>query len=188
MRRGADEHWNRRLDLERQLHDGPALRIAALTLQLGLLARKVRDGDDDLEHHIEDLQAQLHHVTQELRAIADQIYPPLLQEAGLGPAVRELAGSAQVPVRVDAVDGRFGPAAEGVAYFAVREVLQDLRRTTRTVDITVRREDDGLVVDFANVDTGQAVAVHDRIRRLGGTVEIVGGPVLGAIKVKIPCG
>src|SRR4051794_3576049 len=39
-RRRADEHWNRRRDLERQLHDGPAVRIAALALHLGLLAEK----------------------------------------------------------------------------------------------------------------------------------------------------
>jgi signal transduction histidine kinase len=188
-RRRVDEHWNRRRDLERQLHDGPALRIAALTLHLGLLAQKVRDGTGDLQHDIDDLQGQLHIVLQELRAIADQIYPPLLQEAGLGPALRELASSVQTPVRVDAVDGRFDPAVEGVAYFAVREVLE---YATRTVDVTVRRDGDGLALDLANVNTGQAVAVRDRIQWLGGAVEIVGGSLMGigmvgTIKVRIPC-
>lgn len=191
-RRRVDEHWNRRRELERQLHDGPALRIAALTLHLGLLAQKVGDGTGDLRHDIEDLQVQLHIVVQELRAIADQIYPPLLQEAGLGPALRELASSVQVPVRVDAVDGRFDPAVEGVAYFAVREVLEDLGYATRTVDVTVRRDDDGLALELAHVNTGQGVAVRDRIQWLGGAVEIVGGSLpgigaVGTIKVRIPC-
>jgi signal transduction histidine kinase len=183
-RRRLDEHWNQRRDLERQLHDGPALRIAALTLHLGLLAQQVRDGTGDLQQHIEALQGQLHLALQELRAIADQIYPPLLQEAGLGPALRELASGVQVPVRIDAVDGRFDPAVEGVAYFAVREVLE---YATRTVDVTVRRDGDGLALDLANVNTGQGVAVRDRIQWLGGAVEIVGGSVLGTIKVRIPC-
>lgn len=188
-RRRVDEHWNRRRDLERQLHDGPALRIAALTLRLGLLAQKVREGTGDLQRDIEDLQGQLHLVVQELRAIADQIYPPLLQEAGLGPALRELASSLRVPVHVDAVDGRFDPAVEGVAYFAVLEVLE---YATRTVDVTVRRDDDGLALDLAHVDTGQGVAVRDRIQWLGGAVEVVGGSLsgvgaMGTIKVRIPC-
>src|SRR3954454_13163811 len=87
----AVEHWTRRRDLERQLHDGPALRIAALTLHLGLLAQKVGAGRGDLQEDIEDLQERLQAVLHELRAIGDQIYPPLLQQAGLGPAVRELA-------------------------------------------------------------------------------------------------
>jgi signal transduction histidine kinase len=185
-RRRVDEHWSRRRDLERQLHDGPALRIAALTLRLGLLAQKARGGAGDLQHDIEDLQDQLHIVSQELRAIADQIYPPLLLQAGLGPAVRELASSVQVPVRVDAVDGRFDPAVEGVAYFAVVAVLESLRPVTRTVDVTVRRYDDGLALDLANVDTGPGTAVRNRIQWLGESVEI-DGSVPGTIKVRIPC-
>lgn len=185
-RHRVDEYWNRRRDLERQLHDGPALRIAALTLRLGLLAQKARDGTGDLQHDIEDLQGQLHIVLQELRTIADRIYPRLLQEAGLGPALRELASGLPVPVRVDAAAGRFDPAVEGVAYFAVLEVLEDLRPATRTVDITVRRDDDGLALDLRNVDTGQGVTVGDRIRWLGGAIEIVGGGE-GTIKVRIPC-
>src|SRR3954468_4599625 len=112
VRRRAGEHWKRRRDLERQLHDGPALRLAALSMRLGLFAQKLRDGTGELERDIEDLQGQLHTVLQELRVIADRIYPPLLQEAGLGPALRELAGGVPVNVRVHAVDDRFGPAVE----------------------------------------------------------------------------
>ncbi|MFI1991594.1 hypothetical protein [Actinoplanes sp. NPDC020271] len=177
-----DEHWNRRLDLERRLHDGPALRIAAVTLHLGLLAEKAHD----LRPDIEDLQRQLHVVQQELRLIADRIYPPLLREQGLGAALRELTAGA--PVRVDATAERFGPAVEGVAFYTVCEVLGGGRDDTRTVDITVRRDDAGLVLDLANVDTGQVVTVRDRIEWLGGAVEIVGGAALPTIKVRIPCG
>jgi signal transduction histidine kinase len=196
-RRRMDEHWSRRRDLERQLHDGPALRIAALTLRLGLLAQKVRDDTGELPHDIEELQVQLQIVLQELRAVADRIYPPLLQEAGLGPALRELASRAQLPVRVDAGDGRFDPAVEGVAYFAVLAVFEQLRLeelrladlgpATRTVDVVVRRDAGGLALDLANVDTGQGGAVRDRIQWLGGAVEVGGGSVVGTIKVRIPC-
>jgi signal transduction histidine kinase len=186
VRRRAGEHWNRRRDLERQLHDGPALRLAALTLRLGLLAQKLRDGGE-LQRDIEDLQAQLHTVLQELRAIADQIYPPLLQEAGLGPALRELAGRVRADVRVHAVDDRFDTAVEGVAYFAVVQVLEDLGPDARSVDVTVRRHTGGLALDLVNVNTGHASTVRDRIRWVGGAVEVVAGPTVGTIKVTIPC-
>ncbi|WP_221329202.1 hypothetical protein [Actinoplanes sp. L3-i22] len=179
-----DEYWGRRLALEQRLHDGPALRIAALTLRLGLLGEKAHD----LRPDIADLQDQLHLALQELRVIAGQIYPPLLREEGLGAALRELAAGLPGPVRVDAGDGRFDTAVEGVAFFTVREVLEGLRDATRTVDITVRRDDSGLVLDLANVDTGQVVAVRDRIEWLGGAVEIVGGAALPTLKVRIPCG
>jgi hypothetical protein len=184
-RRRADEHWSRRRDLERQLHDGPALRIAALTLRLGLLAQKARYDAGDLPHDIEELQEQLHLILQELRAVADRIYPPLLQEAGLGPALRELASTA--PMRVDADGGRFDPAVEGVVYFAVLGVLAGLQPATRTVDVVIRRDADGLALDLGNVDTGHIVAVRDRVQWVGGAAEIGGGDLIGTIKVRIPC-
>ena len=187
-RRRVGEHWNRRRDLERQLHDGPALRLAALSMRLGLLAQKLRDGAGEVHRDIEDLQGQLHTVLQELRVIADQIYPPLLQEAGLGPALRELAGRVPAHVRVHAVDDRFDTAVEGVAYFVVVEVLEALGPDARSVDVTVRRDAGGLALDLANVDTDRATTVRDRIHWVGGAVEIVVGQTVRTIKVRIPCG
>jgi signal transduction histidine kinase len=186
-RRRADEHWSRRRDLERQLHDGPALRIAALTLRLGLLAQKVRDGASGLPHDIAELQNQLELVLEELREIADQIYPPLLRAAGLGPALCELASRAYTPMRVDAAEDRFHPMVEGTAYYAVLGVLSDPRNAPRTVDVTVRRDAGGLALDLANVDTGHAAGVRARIEWLAGAVEIGGAPDRGKIEVRIPC-
>ncbi|GAA2623502.1 histidine kinase [Paractinoplanes durhamensis] len=183
-RRRADEHWSRRRDLERQLHDGPALRIAALTLRLGLLAQKARHDVGGLPHDIEELQYQLHLIQQELRAVADRIYPPLLHEAGLGPALRELASSASV--RVDAGGGRFDPAVEGVVYFVIVGVLAALPPATRTVDVVIRRDADGLALDLGDVDTGQIGAVRDRVRWVDGVAE-VGDGLIGTIRVRIPC-
>ena len=119
---GEAEHWQLRRRIERQLHDGPALRIAALTLHLGLLSQKL-PGESQLQHDIDDLQHQLHLVLQDLRDIADQIYPPLLYEAGLAATLRELAARARVPVQVDVPKDRFDPSVEAVAYFVVAELL-----------------------------------------------------------------
>ena len=50
------------------MHDGPALRLSALTLQLGLLKEKLQVGTANLQRDIDDLQRELHTVLQELRA------------------------------------------------------------------------------------------------------------------------
>jgi hypothetical protein len=186
-RRHEGEHWSRRRDLERQLHDGPALRIAALTLRLGVFREKLQVGVADLRPDIDDLQKQLHTVQQELRAIADRIYPPLLREAGLGPALREVTSWRGGAVHVDAVADRFDPAVEGAAYFAVLDVLDALGPEGQPVQLVLRRDEHGLALDLVNVDTRLGGTILERIGGLRGSVEVAGGRAMGTIKARIPC-
>jgi signal transduction histidine kinase len=181
------EHWRRRRLLERQLHDGAALRISALSLQLGLFRHRVPDAEPDLRASIDGLQDELHAVLQELRDVASKIYPPLLDEAGLGPALREVADRIATPVHVDAPEVRFGPAAEGAAYFAVTECLDALDEGAPPVEVLVRREADVLAVHVAGVDVRHGPLMHDPVRRMGGTIDVVGGPGIGTIIARIPC-
>jgi signal transduction histidine kinase len=201
-RRAEREQWLRRRRLERQLHDGAALRISALALQLGLFRHRVpHDAEPDLHASIDSLQDELHAVLQELRDVAGKIYPPLLDEAGLGPALREVADRVEIPVRIDASAERFGPAAEGAAYFAVVECLAavdgavDAEHTADDgppVEVLVRRagdEPDGgvLSVELRGVNVAHAGAMLDQVRRLGGTIDVAGGPGPGTITARIPC-
>ncbi|WP_214369539.1 sensor histidine kinase [Pseudonocardia sp. H11422] len=192
-RRKEREQWLRRRRLERQLHDGAALRISALVLQLGLFRHRVPAGEPDLHASIDGLQDELHAVLQELRDVAGKIYPPLLDEAGLGPALCEAAGRVESRVRICAPDDRFGPAAEGAAYFAVVDCLDTLTADAPPVEVTVRRDGAGLTVEVAGLDVRHAELMHDQVRLLGGTVEIsalsavVNGPGTGTITARIPC-
>jgi signal transduction histidine kinase len=181
------EEWRLRRSLERQLHDGAALRISALTLQLGLFRHRVTAAEPDLHASIDDLQDELHAVLQELRDVAGKIYPPLLDEAGLGPALREAADRVGVPLRVKASPDRFGPAAEGAAYFAVAGCLEAMAPSSAFLDVVVRREDHTLVVDVVGVDVRHADAMLGAVRRLDGAIDVAGGPRAGTITVRIPC-
>ena len=186
LRRMAQQQWAARRDLERRLHDGAALRVSALTLRLGLLSHLHPDDAQDLRAAVEGLQDELHLVLQELRDIAGRLYPPLLDEAGLGPALREAAGRYAVPVRIDAPDERFGPDVEGAVYFAVLGCLPD--GTATPVEVVIRREADVLRVLVSGVDACHAGTVHDGVRLLGGTVAIGESPAGDAlITVRIPC-
>ncbi|MHA6795088.1 sensor histidine kinase [Pseudonocardia bannensis] len=195
-RRKEREQWLRRRRLERQLHDGAALRISALVLQLGLFRHRVPAGEPDLHASIDGLQDELHAVLQELRDVAGKIYPPLLDEAGLGPALREVTERVHSRVRITAPDERFGPAAEGAAYFAVVNCLDILTADAPPVEVTVRRDGAELTVQVAGMDVRHAELMHDQVRLLGGTVEISalpapsatgGEPGPGTITARIPC-
>jgi len=186
--RAEREQWHRRLRLQRQLHDGASLRISALVPQLGVVRTRVPEARPDLDASIEGLQDQLHTVPQELREVARAIYPPVLDEAGLGPALRDHAVHLDVPVHVDVGPERFGPAVEGAAYFAVTDCLAALAPGAAPVEVRARREDDALVVTLTGVPPGLAPAVREHVCGLGGRVDTVGGPGLGTIEARIPCG
>ncbi|HEV7450200.1 MAG TPA: histidine kinase, partial [Pseudonocardiaceae bacterium] len=83
-RRRERDQWLRRRFLQRQLHDGAALRISALTLHLGLLRHRTPPDGQAVQDCIGELQDELHAALDELREVAAKIYPPLLDEAGLG--------------------------------------------------------------------------------------------------------
>jgi signal transduction histidine kinase len=181
------DHWLRRRLLQRQLHDGAALRISALTLQFGLFRHQVLETDRHLQESVDGLQDQLHAVLQDLRDVAGQIYPPLLDQAGLGPALREMASRAPVTVRVDAPATRFEPAVEAIAYFAVTECLDALDGEGPPVDVLVRCDGEVLLVTMTGVDVRRARMMDEQVRRMGGTVDTPGGTEIGTIIARIPC-
>lgn len=184
------QQWSRRRRLERRLHDGAALRISALTLQLGLFRHRIPDGEAELNRSIEDLQEELAGVLQELREVAAELYPALLDEAGLGPALREQAGRLDATVAITAPDERFGPAAEGAAYFALVACLGSLPPGGAPVTVSAWRADEELVVAVDGVDTGQAEHFRDGAHPLGGSVEVGTGsrPGTATITARFPCG
>ena len=173
--------WRDRRALERRLHDGAALRISALTLRLGLLRHARARGDVEFDAAVEALQDELHLVLQELRDVEGRLYPPLLDEAGLGPALREAAARCPVPVHVDALGralrtGRGGRrllrAAALPAAAAGPGRPLDGRAFGAPVDVVVRRDGDVLVLLVTGIDACHADAVHDDVRLLGGTVAL----------------
>ncbi len=74
---------------------------------------------------IEETQGAL----QELRELAHGIYPAVLAEAGLAPALATLADTAPLPVQIlRAGDRRYPAPVEAAAYFAVAEAIGDAAR------------------------------------------------------------
>jgi Histidine kinase len=186
----AAHEWTRRRDLERRLHDGAALRVSALTLQLGLLRHRRPADERDLASAIDALQDELHLVLQELRDVAGRLYPPLLDEAGLGAALREAAGRCPQPVRIGGPDERFDAAVEGAVYFALLGCLPGAGVAPGPVEIVLRREADDLVVLVSGVDACHATSILDGVRLLGGTVAVrdpAGAIDPTLIIVRIPC-
>ena len=55
------------------------------------------------------------------------------------------------------------------------------------IDVFVRRDVDVLAVHVVGVDVRHARLMQDKVWRLGGTIDVAGGPGAGTIIARIPC-
>lgn len=186
-RRKELAQWERRRQLERRLHDGASLRLSALALRLGLLRHALNEAA--VRAGIDELQDELHAVLDELRDVSGTIYPPLLEQAGLGAALRELAERADAEVVVAATTERFDPVTEGTAFFAVAECLTP-PLPDWPIAVAVRREDDELMLAIVGADPRHVEYLEVQVGPLGGSVDAVHKRRSDGvtITVRIPCG
>jgi signal transduction histidine kinase len=137
--------WARRKSLEQQLHDGPALRLSALALRLAVCRHRAAH-DEQVHECLSGVQDELHEVLEELRALAGQIYPPVLATAGLAAALEALAERNGIPVALRVPAQRFDAAVEAAAYFEVADRLAKLPDGTAAANVTIQRSGPDLVV------------------------------------------
>jgi signal transduction histidine kinase len=185
--RAQDEERQR---IERNLHDGAQQQLVALAVQLSLL-EDARDAQD-VRQLTRQLRCGLRGAIDDLRALARGIYPPLLADQGLGPALRAQAGRAPLPVLVEADGiGRYPRDAEAAVYFCVLEALQNVAKYARASRATVALTcpdghlaftvaDDGSGFDSATASCGTGLpGMADRLAAAGGTLLVTSAPGLG---------
>jgi signal transduction histidine kinase len=107
--------------VERDLHDGAQVRLAAVALNLGLAQEKA--DSDALRELLQAAQTQVSGALADLRRIARGIHPPVL-DSGLADAIASLAAASPIPAQVSAdLAQRPSPAIEAIAYFCAAELL-----------------------------------------------------------------
>jgi signal transduction histidine kinase len=173
--------------LERDLHDGAQQRLLALSYELRL-ARAAAADDSELAGLLDAAAGETATALEELRELAQGIYPAILTEAGLGPALATLADEAPLPVELrDIAPERQPPAVETTAYVVVAEAIEDAAlRAATFLAADVRRHEGRLVVAIQDDGAPRAAApVHlsDRVGALAGRLE-AGANTLHA---EIPC-
>jgi signal transduction histidine kinase len=186
--RAQDEERQR---IERNLHDGAQQQLIALAVQLALLEDSAED-PGEVRQITGQLRSGLHAALDNLRALARGIYPPLLADQGLGPALQAQAGKAPLPVLVE-VDGigRYPRDAEAAAYFCILEALQNVAKYAQASLATIALScpdshlqftitDDGAGFDTTKARHGTGVqGMADRLAAVGGTFHIRSQPGLG---------
>jgi signal transduction histidine kinase len=164
--------------LERDLHDGAQQQLLALSYDLRLArAQAQADGDSHTGSLLTEATGQAQAALGELRDLAHGIYPAILAEAGLGPALASLADAAPLPVEIgDAAQGRYPAAVETAAYLLVAEALDDAAgRDASHASVSAMQDGGRLVVtvqDDGTNRTSSMVQLADRVGALDGSLDV----------------
>jgi signal transduction histidine kinase len=178
--------------IERDLHDGAQARLVNLAMGLGLAKEKILEGqaDEHVAAMVEEAHGEVKLALQELRDLARGIHPAVLTDRGLDAALSSVASRCTVPVKVSAdLPARPAAAIEGIAYFTVSELLQNISKHSgaRNASVDVWRTDDRLLIQVwddgrggARLDGGTGmVGLADRLGAVDGLFVIdspEGGP------------
>ncbi|MEV1064415.1 sensor domain-containing protein [Streptomyces sp. NPDC050263] len=147
--------------IERDLHDGAQARLVNLAMGLGLAKEKLLEGqaDDVVAAMVEEAHGEVKLALQELRDLARGIHPAVLTDRGLDAALSSVATRCTVPVKVTAdLASRPAQAIEGIAYFTVSELLQNISKHSgaRSASVDVWRTDDRLLIQVWDDGRGGA--------------------------------
>jgi signal transduction histidine kinase len=185
--------------IERDLHDGAQQRLVSIGLRLRHAQHQLGSGEPDLaDATINRAVAEVAIAIDELRELAHGL-PPAQLDAGLDPALRELAGRAPVPVEVHTTTERFSVGLEAAAYFIACEGLTNaIKHSGATaVVVSAKRSNGQLVVSVTDDGVGEVVAkqggglrgLHDRVAAHGGSLQIESAPDKGTtLTAELPCG
>ncbi len=188
--------------IERNLHDGAQQHLLALAVTVGLVRQMVAEAEpaNEIEAMLAQLGDDVNAAIGQVRELAQGIYPALLMDGGLEPALRAVAGRAPMTVHIDAVDvGRYPPNLEAAVYFCALEALQNAAKHAprSTVVVSLAERDDVLHVSVRDDGPGFDTSVPsdgmgrttmaDRVGALGGTVRWESEPGEGtAVLVTVP--
>ncbi len=183
----AQDEERRRI--ERNIHDGAQQQLVALSVKLRLAEQLVSRDAERATAMIATLQAEMAEALQNLRDLARGIYPPLLADQGLGPALVAQARKTTVPttVRAEGV-GRYPQDVEATVYFTVLESLQNVAKyagasqaqievAARNGDLTFEVRDDGRGFDPGSTGYGTGLrGIADRLDAIGGSLSVRSAP------------
>lgn len=208
MIQGRDEERRR---MARELHESAGQSLAALKMSLSRLSEALPK-NKKLARTLWRSSVELADAAVlEVRTVTYLMHPPLLDEAGLAPALRwyarGFAERSKIVVTVDILDdfGRASQEVETTVFRVVQEALTNVHRYSgsKTARIRVWREDGRLFAEVKDEGCGLAVVgqrsgsqappgvgiagMRERVQQLNGAFQLESMPGRGTIvRVTLP--
>ena len=202
MIQGRDEERRR---MARELHESAGQSLAALKMSLSRLHESLPKNRKLADALLRSSAELVDAAAREVRTISYLMHPPLLDEAGLGPALRwyarGFAERSKIVVTVDIPDdfGRASQEVETTVFRVVQEALTNVHRYSgsSTARIRISREGGRLLAEVEDEGCGLTVAapgagphappgvgiagMRERVQQLNGAFQIESVPGRGTI-------
>lgn len=204
----AQEEERRRI--ARDLHDDVTQKLAGLAIELGLLRREPLP--EALSAHVLRLQEQIAGVAEDLRIIAHDIHPGILEQAGLSAALQAYCADAarqrdveirysarsvpnEIPMDIAVVFYRIAQEAVGNAVkhsgaSAIEVALTGIPEAESRLRLTVSDNGKGFVVEQIREGLGLGLlSIEERVQLIRGSFSIRSNPGEGSrleVEVKLP--
>jgi signal transduction histidine kinase len=196
----AQDEERRRL--ERNIHDGAQQHLVALAVKLRLARTALQKDRARGRQMLREISEEIDAALDTLRSLALGIYPPLLEEQGIAPAIAAQYMRSDLPVRMESDGiGRYPIDLEAAVYFCALEALQNAAKYARASAITIgfeerdgalefRVTDDGVGFDPAVRPAGTGIqGMRDRMAVFGGNAEVESSPGRGTtVRGRVPIG
>jgi PAS domain S-box-containing protein len=196
----------------RELHDSVGQLLVGITMNLSILQRQL-DGAGPIDAKF--LSESMHltnEALQEIRTLSYLLHPPMLDEVGLASALRWFVSGfskrSQIEIALEIPDslGRFPRDLEIAAFRIVQETLTNVHRhsgsstakiniwrSTNQLRLKVEDQGKGMVLPaFGKDDRESAIlgvgisGIRERVRQLGGQMQIRSGEWGTAVEVVFP--
>src|ERR1700730_7247761 len=196
--------------IARELHDSVGQMLAALNMNLSTVRADV-ERLAKTANALTDSENLVQQMSTEVRTISHLLHPPLLDEAGLASALRWYVDGfvlrSKIKVALDLPDdfGRLPRDSETAIFRVVQECLTNIHRHSGSPSarIRLRQVDEQVTVEIA--DRGKGIppekkeqmassgapgvgirGMRERLRQLGGTLEIRSNGNGTVIEVRLP--
>jgi signal transduction histidine kinase len=200
----AQEDERRRIS--RELHDEVGQMLTGLRFELGNL-EAIRGGpDEQFREHMNEAKGLAEKTLRAVRNMAMGLRPSLLDDLGLGPAlewqIREFSRRTGIPVEliVEGATATLPDAHRTCVYRVIQEALTNCARHSQAKHIRVAVHAGEHSLSFTVQDDGVGflrdqqftpglglIGIGERVRELGGTVEIRSQPGKGTLlQAEIP--
>ena len=188
--------------IARELHDSTAQTLAALLLELSVIAKE--NSNPVVADRLERVRRISGDVLDEVKLLAHTVHPRVLDDLGLTAALRLLAREAEergrvtVQVQVDEATNAVPPAQQSVLYRVGQEAVNNALRHARPEVISLRLslqgetarlevEDDGAGFEISEAERRRAgmglFTMRERAALVGGALQITSHPGRGTLVV-----